>query len=232
MDARVDGALRRARRRVGRAWALPAASLLLSAGPAAHASPCDDYRAVLAQRFEAAGVRGYSLELVPADAPVPPGTKVIASCEAGARKFLYRRWGAASKAPEGAASATVASSAAWTARGAAAAPALARASGAVVAAPAAMATAGASTPVPAARVAAPAAALAVAPAVTTLPPALRADPVAAEGVTLARRAGDFATGRWYWIGALALAALGAGLWLWRSRFGVYDKDGLPRGPRL
>ena len=77
---------------IRRAVVMPVASIVLTTSPLARASPCDDYKAVLAARIEATGVRGYSLEVVLANAPVPPGAKVIATCEAGARKFLYRRW--------------------------------------------------------------------------------------------------------------------------------------------
>ena len=35
-----------------------------------------------------------------------------------------------------------------------------------------------------------------------------------------------------WLAALALVVLACGRWLWRTYFSAYDKDGLPRGPRL
>jgi hypothetical protein len=38
--------------------------------------------------------------------------------------------------------------------------------------------------------------------------------------------------QWRWLAALAFVALVGGIWIWRVAFGAYDKDGLPRGPRL
>ena len=70
-------------------------SMTFAAGAQAQSSACDDFKAVLAARIESTGVRGYSLETVPASASVPSDAKVIGTCESGARKILYRRWGAA-----------------------------------------------------------------------------------------------------------------------------------------
>jgi hypothetical protein len=74
--------------------AVVASSMLLAAGAQAQ-TPCDQLKAVLAARIDAAGARGYSLEAVPAGTPVPPSAKVIGTCEGGASKILYRRGGAA-----------------------------------------------------------------------------------------------------------------------------------------
>ena len=73
--------------------------MLLAAGAQAQ-TPCDQLKAVLAARIDAAGARGYSLEAVPAGTPVPPGAKVIGTCEGGASKILYRRGAAAGPAPQ------------------------------------------------------------------------------------------------------------------------------------
>jgi hypothetical protein len=78
--------------------ALVASSMLLAAGAQAQ-TPCDQLKAVLAARIDAAGARGYSLEAVPAGTPVPAGAKVIGTCEGGASKILYRREAAARPAP-------------------------------------------------------------------------------------------------------------------------------------
>lgn len=238
-----------------RAVVMPVASIVLATSPLARASPCDDYKAVLAARIEATGVRGYSLEVVLANAPVPPGAKVIATCEAGARKFLYRRWGAAGTAAAGAANAAPVASPVPAAM-AADAPARRAAPGArevpaVTALPASV-PARVRVPVPDANVAKPplvaavaapsapaaasasvvAAARPISPAVVAPPPAVGADTAAVAEVTPKQRASGFAAAHWQSIGALALGALVAGLWLWRARFSAYDKDGLPRGPRL
>jgi hypothetical protein len=233
---------------------VPVVSLVLAASPPAQASACDDYKAVLAARFESAGVRGYSLEVVPANAPVPPGAKVIATCEGGARKFLYRRWAAAG-ASTGAANAAAAAS---TVRAAAVAEAPARRvppSAREERVPTALAASAptAVTP-PAPRSKEPAAAVAVMAATpakpvvgsasevaavnpierrVVAPPALASAGTAAEtAITPTQEASGFAARYWPWIGALALLALAGGLWLWRSYFSAYDKDGLPRGPAL
>lgn len=242
---------------IRRAVVMPVASIVLTTSPLARASPCDDYKAVLAARIEATGVRGYSLEVVLANAPVPPGAKVIATCEAGARKFLYRRWGAAGTAAAGAANAAPAASPVPAAM-AADAPARRAAPGArevpaVTALPASVpARVRVPVPVPDANVAKPplvaavaapraaaaasasvvAAARPISPAVVAPPPAVGADTAATAEVTPKQRASGFAAADWQSIGALALGALVAGLWLWRARFSAYDKDGLPRGPRL
>jgi hypothetical protein len=70
------------------------AMLLLAPDAQAQSNACDLLKSELAARIEATGVRGYSLEDVPADTPVPPGAKAIGNCEGGARKVLYRRWAA------------------------------------------------------------------------------------------------------------------------------------------
>ena len=76
-------------------WVL-AASMLVPIAAFAQANACDQLKATLAARIEATGVRGYSLETVPASTAVPAGAKAIGNCEGGARKVLYRRWGGAS----------------------------------------------------------------------------------------------------------------------------------------
>ena len=243
---------------IRRAVVMPVASIVLTTSPLARASPCDDYKAVLAARIEATGVHGYSLEVVLANAPVPPGAKVIATCEAGARKFLYRRSGAAGAAGTAAASAANAAPAGSPVPAAMAADAPARRAApgarevpAMTALPASV-PARVRVPVPEANVAKPplvaavaapraaaaasasvvAAARPISPAVVAPPPAVGADTTAVAEVTPKQRASGFAAAHWQWIGALALGALVAGLWLWRARFSAYDKDGLPRGPRL
>ncbi len=74
--------------------AVVAFSMLLAAGAQAQ-MPCDQLKGVLAAGIDAAGARGYNLETVPAGTPVPPGAKVIGTCEVGTSKILYRRGGAA-----------------------------------------------------------------------------------------------------------------------------------------
>ena len=231
MDARVDAAPRAGAARALHAVALPMASFVLATSAHAQASPCDDYRAVLEARFEATGVRGYSLELVPASAPVPPGAKVIANCEGGARKFIYRRWAAAS-ASSAAASALRAASAVPAAVDATARQLPTGAQGTRMPTPA---PASAAAAMPVARASEPASVRPterVAEGTVVAKPAAAA-PVQAAASTAAtadQRASAFASAHWPWLGGLA--ALVGGLWLWRIRFSGYDRDGLPRGPRL
>src|SRR6266568_1442863 len=66
------------------------ASMLLAAGAFAQAGACDQLKATLAARIDPS-IRGFSLETVPGGTPVPPGAKVIGTCEGGARKILFRR---------------------------------------------------------------------------------------------------------------------------------------------
>ncbi len=78
--------------------------LALLAAPAALAqssNACDMLKATLAQRIEATGVRGYSLEAVPASEPTPKDGRVIGNCEGGAFKMVYRRFGGTATATEG-----------------------------------------------------------------------------------------------------------------------------------
>ncbi len=84
---------------------LQSASMLLGDDAMAQTNACDLLKTALAERIEATGVRGYSLEAVPSGAPVPSDAKAIGNCEAGAYKVLYRRWGATQAAASGAASA-------------------------------------------------------------------------------------------------------------------------------
>lgn len=89
-------------------WTLPAG---------AQTPACELLKEQLGGRFEANGVRGFTLEAVPVDTPVPEGTRVVGNCEAGRYKVLFRR-GADGSAPPRAASTAPA------ATGTAAAPAV------------------------------------------------------------------------------------------------------------
>lgn len=229
-----------------------AASMVLAAGAQAQTSACDQLKAVLAARIDASSVRGYSLEAVPAGALVPFDAKVIGTCESGARKILYRRWGA-TRASSRAASAVVPATAAQ----AIVMPdqQTRQAPGVQVERRLQSVTASASSPAPQpvsrsneAAVAAPTPAR-----VADISPTGRAgqvEPVRAadRGVTqpapfntgttvemktpLARQASEFIAVNWRWVGALVLLAAVGWVWVWRAHFSAYDKAGLPRGPRL
>ena len=236
---------------------LVAASVFVPVAVFAQANACDQLKATLAARIEATGVRGYSLEAVPAATPVPAGAKAIGNCEGGERKILYRRWGGASAAagvdaavaPASAASATAAPEApakrsASAARTNASAPVASAAASSRASAPAAApvpAPAPAPLPVfiPKAEAAKPPPARAsVADQVRAMDPATPpvAQPRAAEPVEekppLSKRASEFATANWRWLLAVLLVPLLAWGWAWRAHHLAYDKNGLPRGPRL
>jgi hypothetical protein len=200
-------------------------------GALAQANACDQLKATLAARIEATGVRGYSLEVVPASTPVPAGAKAIGNCEGGERKVLYRRWG-----------------------GAHAAAALASAAAPSVAPeppvkrppvrpnpPAPVASAAVVTQAPAVKVEAakppPGRASEVDPvraAEPAMSPAAQARPSEppAEKPSLSQRVSEFAATHWRWLLALLLVPLAALGWAWRAHHLAFDKNGLPRGPKL
>jgi Protein of unknown function (DUF1161) len=201
------------------AWWLPAAAL-------AQGSACDQFKATLAARIEATGVRGYSLEVVPASTPVPAGAKAIGNCEGGALKILYRRWGGASavaSAPVVATEPPAPKRQPQAARPEPPAPVASRPTPKPVFAP---------IPAPeqpkaeSARRAEPAPPPA-APDVS----AVSAEP-SPETPPLSQRVSGFVTTHWRWLLALLLVPLAALGWAWRAHHLAYDKNGLPRGPRL
>ncbi|MFL6660670.1 MAG: DUF1161 domain-containing protein, partial [Rhizobacter sp.] len=77
---------------------LLATSTLVGAAAHAQSPACEMLKRTLAARIEATGVRGYSLEAVPAGVPVPSGAKVIGTCDGGANRIVYRRWAAVASA--------------------------------------------------------------------------------------------------------------------------------------
>ncbi len=195
---------------------LAIAALWLPAAALAEGSACDQLKATLASRIEASGVRGYTLEVVPGATPVPTGAKAIGSCEGGERKLLYRRWGGASAPPPSAASAVATE------------PAQKRLPPPVrlpLPLPAPVASMAVPTSVP---VVAPTPAPALAPAALQEVPT---QPVALQ-VPLSQRASAFINANWRWLLALLLVPLAALGWAWRAHHLAFDKNGLPRGPRL
>ena len=80
-------------------------SLLLAAPIAAFAAkPCEELKTEIAAKIDAAGAKGYSLEIVKADADAGDA-KVVGTCDAGQNKIVYRREAAAPKAVASAAKA-------------------------------------------------------------------------------------------------------------------------------
>ncbi len=209
----------------------------------AQGSACEQLKATLAARIEATGVRGYSLEAVPASTPVPAGAKVIGNCEGGERKMLYRRFGGASAAASAPAVAQEPPPKRQTAPARVDVPVAVAASVPVPAPKPAPVQAVAPEPAKAEPVASkeiePVRVVESAPPPPPPPPPPAASAVLAvpvepgvEGPTLLQRASAFAVGYWPWLLALFLVPLGVVGWAWRAHHLAYDKNGLPRGPRL
>lgn len=207
---------------------LPAASMCLAATAQAQTPACDSLKSTLAARIEATGVRGYSLEAVPGRTAVPPDAKVIGTCEGGAYKMLYRRWGASR--PVATAPASMPETKPEP-KPLPAPPPVKAASAIPVATPVAIPAVvepvvGRASEAEAVRPAEPMAAP-PAPAVLDKP----AEP-AEPKTPPTRRASEFFAEHWRWIAALALLPLAAWLWAWRAHRNAYDEAGLPRGPKL
>jgi hypothetical protein len=228
-----------------------AVTVVLACAAQAQTPACDDFKATLAARIESTGVRGYSLETVPASTAVPSGAKVIGTCESGTFKVLYRRWGAA-RAPSGAASEARAASSPQASAVPEAQPRRAPVTQGVRNATPPPASAPVVTPPPVARQKETASAPAAVPLEPVKPPSGSASDVVAvrpadrpasvpavesvsvpdPAIPLMRRTADFLSGQWVWFVVLGLVALLGLRWIWRTYLSPYDKDGLPRGPRL
>jgi hypothetical protein len=225
---------------------LQVASMLLATGAHAQTNACDQLKSVLAARIDASGVRGYTLETVPASTPVPPGAKVIGNCESGASKILYRRGGAtrpASDAPDAAEPASAPQAIVVPSEQTRRSPGV-RGDRSSRPAPASAATA--STPPPAAQANESAASAAAPPPghASEVATARDVDRAAAQPqqtapaktakpkVAPAGQASGFIAEYWRWIGALVFVLLAASVWVWHAHRSAYDDAGLPRGPRL
>ena len=231
---------------------LQAVSMLLADSAQAQTHACDQLKSVLAARIDATGVRGYSLEAVPAGTPVPPGANAIGTCEAGKYKILYRRWGA-TQPLSGAAGETEPAStpqAIVVPEGQTRRPPSVPGDRALRPVPASPPS---PTPPPVSRsnVAASAvptpshepekplggsasevqAVRAIAPAVAQ-PAPVQLDKTIVAKVPLARQASEFMAENWRWILALVLLPIAGWIWVWRAHRSAYDEAGLPRGPKL
>jgi hypothetical protein len=240
-----------ARRRQARHVLLALAAAWLAAGAHAQSASCEQFRDKLAERIEAGGVRGYSIEMVPGRAPLPSGARVIGTCDGGATKIVYWRFGK----PRAAAAASATGEAAPPK---VASPKVAETPSAQAperepaklpppapertAPPPAPEKAAAPPPPSLASLAASAAAPPiVAPEAT--PPVVAASAPAAAAPAVPEPAEDrsppwsdrlagLVSDHWIWLCAVLAVPFGAWLWAWRSHRLAYDKAGLPRGPRL
>jgi hypothetical protein len=75
-----------------------AAVLVVPACSYAQAKPCEELKTEIAAKLDAKGVKGYSLDIVAKDADAGDG-KVVGTCEAGAKKIVYKKGAAAAEAP-------------------------------------------------------------------------------------------------------------------------------------
>jgi Protein of unknown function (DUF1161) len=215
---------------VGMRHALAVASVLLAGGAQAQTPACDLLKNNLAARIDPS-IRGFTLETVPGDAPVPPGAKVIGTCEVNAYKILFRRGGDTRPAP-------FAGSAPAPAPKPAPAPPPPAPPPAPVVKPEPAPTPVAPPPAPKPepeRVSGNEAVLMgpVQPPVIAPPAPPQPDPTPAVVAEPASPAGaSFIARHWQWLLPLVSVPLLAWAWLWYVRRRDYDEAGLPRGPRL
>ncbi|GEM_PF-1654285 len=229
---------------------VPVASMLLARGAYAQASACDQLKLALTARIDPS-IRGYTLEIMPAGVPVPSGAKVIGTCEGGARRILFRRWGATPSPANASTAVEPASAPQATAAPAQTTRRMADTQGNRAAQPAATSVsssmprlgspsneAGSSVPTPIAEPhesAAGAGGGEVARAIDRV--AVQAtqpqrDNSAVANVPLAQRASGFLGRYWQWMAALVLVPLAVSLRAWLAYRSAYDEAGLPRGPKL
>jgi hypothetical protein len=206
-----------------RAWALALGLALSSTGLwSVEAQPlssaCEEFKTVLVGRMDPS-IRGYAMETMPANAPTPDGGKVIGTCEGGALKIVYFRFGAPAPA---------ATSPAPLPPTRPAAPSAAPSPTAT--APVAIPPAPKTLTTPATAPATPA----VAPSVAPVQATARVEPeiAAPQGPSAFGQVADFMAGKWPWLLALLTLAIAGGVRAWWVHHNAYDAAGLPRGPRL
>jgi len=62
---------------------------LLAAGPSFAGKACEELKGEIAAKLDAKGVKGYTLEILPADAASE--RKEVGRCEGGTKKIVYSR---------------------------------------------------------------------------------------------------------------------------------------------
>jgi Protein of unknown function (DUF1161) len=83
-------------------WVGVAVVLVVLVVPAcsyAQAKSCEELKTEIAAKLDAKGVKGYSLDIVAKDTDAGDG-KVVGTCEAGAKKIVYKKGAAAAEAPD------------------------------------------------------------------------------------------------------------------------------------
>jgi Protein of unknown function (DUF1161) len=221
---------------------LALASLLVGVEAQAQTPACDQLKNTLGARIDPS-IRGFTLETVRGDAPVPPGAKVIGTCEVNAYKILFRRVGDTRPVPFGGSASTPAPAQAPAPKPAPAA--------APVPAPPPPAPAPVVKPIPtpasSPSVALPPApkpepekvTVSEAPAPRSMAPVVAEPPAPAQVDTLPAATAEpsppgsgFFVRHWQWLAPLVSVPLLIWAWLWYVRRRDYDEAGLPRGPRL
>ena len=66
-----------------------AVALVMSGSPAFAAKACEELKSEIATKLDGKGVKGYTLEIVPADQV--GDKKVVGTCEGGAKKIVYSK---------------------------------------------------------------------------------------------------------------------------------------------
>nr|WP_298111905.1 DUF1161 domain-containing protein [uncultured Pseudomonas sp.] len=71
-------------------WPLALLLGLLASAAVAAPKPCEELRAEIEVKIQAAGVASYTLEIVPNDEAQDPNM-VVGSCDGGSKKIIYQR---------------------------------------------------------------------------------------------------------------------------------------------
>lgn len=71
-------------------------ALVVAAPAFAQRKSCEELAAEIAAKLDAKGIKGYSLDIVPAGEV--GDTQVVGSCDGGTKKITYKRDGASQKA--------------------------------------------------------------------------------------------------------------------------------------
>ncbi len=71
-------------------WPLALVLGLLAGAAVAEPKPCEELRAEIEVKIQAAGVASYTLEIVPNDEAQDPNM-IVGSCDGGTKKIIYQR---------------------------------------------------------------------------------------------------------------------------------------------
>jgi hypothetical protein len=71
-------------------WPLALLLGLLAGAAVAEPKPCEELRAEIEVKIQAAGVASYTLEIVPNEEAQDPNM-VVGSCDGGSKKIIYQR---------------------------------------------------------------------------------------------------------------------------------------------